>query len=303
MTKKMARRAFASRVFSLSDDRPFIKALEVMKARTEYKELVKMKTSVWNVVAHNFDHPMINSKAKAFAQSFCKIAELGTATAVLETTGGSGVQAEVYESSLPENATLTLTDAAEAFRKYWEIRKLNLTKTNFEVADGHELPYKDETFDRYLTCSGISQFIRPDIAIKEAYRVLKPGGIFVGNMPIDCSYEVIAYVPLIELGVIPKGSLEMYLSNDNKAFLRSLCEEAGFEDCQTFEDVYTSVVDFEGYMKYFKQMGQVVIPGHLTELRNKWETITAELLHHFLKERHELLTYKAVGIRAVKPRA
>ncbi|SDX70505.1 demethylmenaquinone methyltransferase /2-octaprenyl-6-methoxy-1,4-benzoquinone methylase [Ruegeria halocynthiae] len=47
---------------------------------------------------------------------------------------------------------------------------------NWVVGDAMSLPFEDNTFDVYTISFGIRNVTRPQVALNEAYRVLKPGG-------------------------------------------------------------------------------------------------------------------------------
>jgi SAM-dependent methyltransferase len=56
---------------------------------------------------------------------------------------------------------------------------VGITNVTTQVADAHELPFADETFDR-LTCRFAAMYFADyDMAFREALRVLKPGGMAV----------------------------------------------------------------------------------------------------------------------------
>ena len=50
------------------------------------------------------------------------------------------------------------------------------------LADAHALPFKNEAFECILSVAAIQLFRNPFVMMKEAYRVLKPGGIFLGTV-------------------------------------------------------------------------------------------------------------------------
>jgi ubiquinone/menaquinone biosynthesis C-methylase UbiE len=65
-------------------------------------------------------------------------------------------------------------------------RENNGINANFTVGDVKELPYKDYSLSGYLSFGVIEHFIEgPQKALKEAYRVLKPGGIAIITTPSD----------------------------------------------------------------------------------------------------------------------
>ena len=55
----------------------------------------------------------------------------------------------------------------------------NYPAVSFREADAERLPYPDACFDAIACAFGLMHMERPDLAIAEAFRVLRPGGVFV----------------------------------------------------------------------------------------------------------------------------
>ncbi|MCK4662463.1 MAG: class I SAM-dependent methyltransferase [Bacteroidales bacterium] len=76
-------------------------------------------------------------------------------------------------------------DFSESTVKYlnnWKVK--NGFDTNFIVGDVTKLPYKDNSISGYLSFGVIEHFIEgPQKALKEAYRVLQPGGVAIISTP------------------------------------------------------------------------------------------------------------------------
>ena len=86
-------------------------------------------------------------------------------------------------------------------------------------ASAEKLPFKDNTFDFYTISFGIRNVSNIDLTLKEAFRVLKPGGRFmclefskVNNEIVDFFYEKYSkIIPLIGKYVVGSASSYEYL--------------------------------------------------------------------------------------------
>ena len=97
---------------------------------------------------------------------------------LLDVAGGTGDIAFRFlrRAGQAEAVVLDLTeDMLAAGRKRAEAEKL-AASLDWVVGDAMALPFADRSFDVYTISFGIRNVTRPEAALAEAFRVLKPGG-------------------------------------------------------------------------------------------------------------------------------
>lgn len=60
---------------------------------------------------------------------------------------------------------------------------LNNKKIDFIAGDMHKMPFKNNTFDKAISSEVLEHLRNDDVALKEIFRILKPGGILVLSVP------------------------------------------------------------------------------------------------------------------------
>lgn len=165
---------------------------------------------------------------------------------VLDVAGGTGDVAFRIIDASHGNAHATVLDINGSMlgvgRERAEKRGL-ADKTDFVEANAEELPFADETFDAYTIAFGIRNVPRIDVALSEAYRVLKPGGRILClefsevDMPLlDKVYEAWSFnaIPRIGQAVTGDGEPYAYLVESIRKFpnqqnFAAMITRAGFD--------------------------------------------------------------------------
>ena len=115
-------------------------------------------------------------------------------------------------------------------------------RIDFVEANAEELPLEAKTFDAYTIAFGIRNVPRIDAALREAHRVLKPGGRFLClefskvDVPLlDRIYDAYSFNVIPQLGQMVTGDAEsyQYLVESIRRFpppaaFARMIEEAGF---------------------------------------------------------------------------
>lgn len=118
------------------------------------------------------------------------------------------------------------------------------------TADAHALPFADQYFDAITVGYGVRNFTDRLQALREMYRVLRPGGIAVileTGLPRNALWKALfwgyfrVYVPLLGALLVRDRAAYTYLPQSTAAFPHReqflyLCREAGFTQ-MTYTDL------------------------------------------------------------------
>ncbi|KAI0566508.1 2-methoxy-6-polyprenyl-1,4-benzoquinol methylase [Gracilaria domingensis] len=96
--------------------------------------------------------------------------------AILDCAAGTGDIARLIRARAPE-ASVTLADPNADMLKQAEQR--GPPGLDIVTADAQDLPFPPASFDAYTISFGMRNVPRPELALEEAFRVLKPRGRFL----------------------------------------------------------------------------------------------------------------------------
>ena len=145
---------------------------------------------------------------------------------ILDVASGTGDIAKLYLEKINYNGQVDCVDE--------NMGMLNLSKEKFKnqkyikwfCNNAQKLPFKDNYFDYYTISFGIRNIENIPLALKEAYRVLKPGGKFsclefskVNNIILNKFYQIYSKsIPKIGKIVIGKSEPYKYLIESIEKF-------------------------------------------------------------------------------------
>ena len=163
----------------------------------------------------------------------------------LDVAGGTGdIAFRIFEAS-GGNADVTVLDINSSMLEVGQDRAIKKgmgERISFVEANAEELPFPDQTFDAYTIAFGIRNGPRIDVALSEAFRVLKPGGRFLClefsdvDLPIlDRVYDAWSFnaIPAIGKAVTGDGESYRYLVESIRKFpdqenFAAMIRKAGF---------------------------------------------------------------------------
>lgn len=152
-----------------------------------------------------------------------------------------------WSTSSSSQTGITVCDINEGMLSVGQTRasKFGHSKdVSFIHGDAEKLPFEDNSFDVYAISFGMRNVPRPEVALKEALRVLKPGGRFMmlefakvnsNALPVSQLYDAWSFrvIPAIGKYIARDEEAYQYLVESIRRFpaqsqFLTLVEEAGF---------------------------------------------------------------------------
>lgn len=101
---------------------------------------------------------------------------------ILEIACGTGISTQFLRAAVADSVAITATDLNPAMLDYARGRRGDLANVEFQQADALDLPFEDAAFDAVLCQFGLMFLPDKRAGIREAARVLKPGGLLALNV-------------------------------------------------------------------------------------------------------------------------
>jgi ArsR family transcriptional regulator len=162
--------ADARRFWSLLSDTTADPLLEEDRQRLDELSLARGGTWADSVAGQMERHYSPGRTWEAAARGLLGLAHLGD---VLDVASGDGALAELVA---PRARSVTCLDCSLRVIRAARRRLSGFRKVEFRVGDMHKLPFRDAAFDQVLFMNSLSYSENPERAIREAARVLRPGG-------------------------------------------------------------------------------------------------------------------------------
>lgn len=163
-------------------------------------------------------------------------------TKLIDVAGGTGDIAMRFLGASDGNSHATVCDINEHMIEEGIRRFPNHPRLEWVVGDALDLPFEGDTFDAYTIAYGIRNVADIDQALREAHRVLKPGGIFMclefsdfKNPLLRRAYEKYLLEVLPVVGEVVVGDYKSYrylaesiLNFPEQEDFKQMITEAGF---------------------------------------------------------------------------
>ena len=221
-----------------------------------------MTDSKYIDVIYSIDKKPFSSYPKKLIKYLKTTYNLDLNSKILELGCGRGEFINEFTELGMRGFGIDLSDYAKKFCKNAEIKTLDISKD--------PIPYPDNYFDIIFSKSFIEHFYYPEDIFKEAYRVLKPSGIFI-NLTPEWNYIYKSfYDDYTHRTPFTKKSLEdIYLVNGFKKI-----EVRSFKQLPILwsQNFFVKI-----FFKFLSEITRIFVPDYF-RMKSKWIRFSKELM-------------------------
>jgi ubiquinone/menaquinone biosynthesis C-methylase UbiE len=236
--------------------------------------------------AFQYDHFLGPLFFEPYAIEVAKRIDPSPVSIALEIAAGTGRVTRHIRERIAASAKLIASDISEEMLAEAK-KKLSHLDINWQNIDAQQLPFKDNSIDLVVCCFGYMFVPDKPKAFAEAYRVLRPGGVFLFTTWDKLEHNAVSYTSRSLAEKYLKGPLaESYnlaVSMSDEVDIRPLLEEAGFSKifiekaeqfsvCPTGKEAATGLVESGFIFKEIRQHN----PEWIDEIKIKLEKELSE---------------------------
>lgn len=111
---------------------------------------------------------------------------------VVDVGSGTGFTTEGIVRQVPAEQVYCIDQSPHQMAK--AKAKVTLQNCHFQLGDAENLPFENDRFDRYVSAGSIEYWPNPEQGIREAYRVIKPGGVALMIGPLEPEGKVARFI-------------------------------------------------------------------------------------------------------------
>ena len=227
------------------------------------KQKTKLVQNVFSSVASNYDimnDLMSLGMHRLWKKRFVEIADIKNNEIILDVGSGSGdIASQIIRKKLLTD--LHLLDLNKEMLSQGKKRFKNNKNINFIIGNAEKLNFKNNFFDKYLISFCLRNITEYKKSIKEAFRVLKPGGKYCclefstpKSSLISSTYKIYKsnILPLLGDIVANDKNAYKYLGESIDLFpsqeeLKKILVSSGFENVQSINMFNGIVAIHTGY--------------------------------------------------------
>jgi SAM-dependent methyltransferase len=221
-----------------------------------------MTDSKYIDVIYSIEKKPFTTYPKKLIKELVRKFDLSLGSSILELGCGRGEFLNEFVELGMKGFGVDISNYAKNFCKNAEIKVSDITK--------ERLPYPDNYFDIIYSKSFIEHFYYPDEVFNEAYRVLKPSGIFI-NLTPEWQYVYKSfYEDFTHRTPFTKKSLEdIYLITGFK--------DVKVESFKQLPVLWNNSTIIKNFFKFFSELTRLLVPDYF-RFKFKWIRFSKEIM-------------------------
>jgi len=206
--------------------------------KTQHKSSERLVTKVFKDVAYKYDFMndlMSLGAHRLWKKKFMDWLNPQKKTKLIDVASGTGDITKLYLNKIDYDGLAYCVDENSEMLNLNKIKFKGNNTVKWFCNNAENLPFENNYFDYYTISFGIRNFNNISAALKEAFRVLKPGGRFlclefskVENEVLNKFYHIYSKsIPYMGKFIIGKSEPYEYLINSIEKFYsqEKFCEE------------------------------------------------------------------------------
>ncbi len=130
---------------------------------------------------------------------------------VVDVGSGTGFTTQGIVRRVPATNVVCVDQSPQQMER--AMVKADLERCRFRLGDAENLPFEDDTFDRYVSAGSIEYWPDPQRGINEAYRVIKEGGQALIIGPIEPVNPISKFIANTWMLFPPENDYHLYFHN------------------------------------------------------------------------------------------
>ncbi|GKX68171.1 MerR family transcriptional regulator [Inconstantimicrobium mannanitabidum] len=169
----------AEDMVNTSENLDWDKVIDIIRVINAEKSILEQYRNSSNLVKRINIHDKFSVNKTGWYKWLMSKFRLASNMKVLELGCGNGVMWQYYINEVPESCEIMLTDLSEGMLNDTRLNlKEYVDRFNFKLADAHNIPFKDESFDVVIADHMLFYCNDRRKVFEEVQRVLKKGGYF-----------------------------------------------------------------------------------------------------------------------------
>jgi ubiquinone/menaquinone biosynthesis C-methylase UbiE len=186
----------------------------------------------YNKKAKDYEQTFDGKYSLAFNQFLCEHVTLKEGDRILDVACGNGrLLRMISRKASIEAYGIDISDEMIG------VAKEQNPDIHFSVSEADKMNFDDAFFDVITVCCAFHHFVAPEAFMKEAFRILKPGGrLYIAD---PTAPGLIRHVENLVIPLSKMGDVKIYHPKEMRVFY----EQAGYKDFSCWTDGYKMILD------------------------------------------------------------